>query len=216
MTNIVRHKSHFAKRIVVTNITNNIKLQFIKHMDKYINFVKLKVYDFQSNCFLNLKSIDFKFKKTVFSLKIKNNDTFNNLESKEKGYLVRSIRRYLINNEIMEYSDKYSKSLVDNINVFIGKKEDTLKTFNNIYTLNEISNQKNLINDLYSKPEKYLKIMFKFTKGQEMFFGDNNEYSLLRVFPLRNNIVPKYIKIDKEVIKETLIRPKLWKLYDFC
>ena len=173
---------------MVTNITNNIKLQFIKHMDKYINF--------------------------VFSLKIKNNDAFNNLESKEKGYLVRSIRRYLINNEIMEYSDKYSKSLVDNINVFIGKKEDTLKTFNNIYTLNEISNQKNIINDLYSKPEKYLKIMFKFTKEQEMFFGDNNEYSLLRVFPLRNNIVPKYIKIDKEVIKETLIRPKLWKLYD--
>ena len=56
--------------------------------------------------------------------------------------------------------------------------------------------------------------MFKFTKEQEMFFGDNNEYYLLKVFPLRNNIVPKYIKIDKEVIKETLIRPKLWSLYD--
>ena len=26
--------------------------------------------------------------------------------------------------------------------------------------------------------------------------------------------MPKYIKIDKEVIKETLIQPKLWKLYD--
>jgi hypothetical protein len=62
---------------MVTNITNNIKLQFIKHMDKYIDF--------------------------VFSSKIK-----NNLESKEKSYLVRCIRRCLIDNKIMEYSNKYS------------------------------------------------------------------------------------------------------------
>lgn len=116
--------------------------------------------------------------------------------------MVRSTRRHLIDNEKMKYSNSYTNNMIGYINKL-------LENFKNDKILKNI-NTDNFYYDLNNNPDKYLEIMYKFAKVQE----SQSAEKILKVFPLRSNIVPKYIKIDKEVIKEILIQPKLWSLYD--
>lgn len=163
--------------------SNNISMYYIKHIDLFIK------------TYINYNKL------------LCINDKF--LYSKDTNkYILRQVRNYILKDtkidKLLVNNSDINDKIKEKLNNFITNISNKLKEHKQLYS-NDILNNK-----LYN--------MIYFTKQIELLIEENKDNNkedikLYNVFCQRNNIVPKYIPIDSEIIKEFYIEPKLWKQY---
>jgi hypothetical protein len=147
---------------MLTNIENNIKLNFIAYVKRFVNSLFRKINnELIENADKNTKTkVRKELNKEIFQIK---EDLLNNtLESPKKYH---------------EWINKHK------INIFP-------KEFKNSYQF-----------DIQNNPQKYINGMIYMCVELE-----KNETKMFQFFPLRTQIIPKYIPIDTKTIIELFIK----------
>jgi hypothetical protein len=146
---------------MITNIENNIKLNFISYIKRFVNSSFRK---------LNNEIIDKAPKGTKTKLR------------KELYKDLYDIKQDIIDNTLLS-NNKY--------HAWINQHKNNIRP-------NDIVNS--LDYDITNNPQKYLKSMIYMCLELEKL-----EVKSFQFFPLRNNIIPKYISIDTKSIVELLV-----------
>jgi len=155
---------------IVTDINNNLYMRFPEYFNRYINvhFNKKEV----------LENIKFNFK----AKKERDREKYLILQKLKK------IKNVLLSNNLI-LTEEERKSIDDeDIELWIEKQK--LKIYKGVPF------EKCLKYDLKKYPQNYLRGMFYMIKKIENKNNKDKCEKLLNLFPLRSDIIPKYIKFD--------------------
>jgi hypothetical protein len=155
---------------ILTNIENNIKLNFFKYLKKFVNE----------------------------SFKEANNNILQNLKGKECIE-----KRKELNKELYELKE----DLINNTQLCNVKYYDWLNT--NRSKILPLQFTKSYEHDIELNPQKYIKYMIKMNKLLE-----DKKLKCFQFFPLRTDIVPKFIQIDTKSLVEIFVKKEKNKYLD--
>jgi hypothetical protein len=149
---------------IMTNIENNIKIHYIKYINRFVNS----------------------------SFKKEHNEILEQYNGKEQYTKRKELRKEL-------YDVK--KDLQENTLTSNEKYHKWIKRHRPNITPTTVNDKHTLQNDIECHPQKYLKNMIYMCIELE-----DKETKLFQFFPLRTDIIPKYIPIDTKSIIELLIK----------
>ena len=183
---------------IITMYENNIKLQYVEYVERYVNIVWKK------------KETIMKIKESAAIVATKSKELENKEEYKQKE-LVNEFCRQLrkIKNDILEITTEYKSDV---------KYHNWIKEIKKTITPNKDKYQKdNLYYDLQCNPQDYLSSMIRMMKEVEkdkvMIY---NVFPMIyNVFPMRNDIIMKSIKLDTTTLVHLLFTQKQGNKTDY-
>jgi hypothetical protein len=167
---------------IVTMYENNIKYHFFDYVERYVNVVWKKKFLIEKIKRLNV----------VWKKKSTTTTGSENRKSRIRN-LCNDLRK--IKNDLLSVGTEYKSKKF--YHEWISKQKELIlpyKTFE----------KNNVLYDLKCHPFKYLPCMIYMMKIVEQ-----DEQTMFNVFPMRNSIIPKYIRIDTDILKQLLNTKKL-------
>jgi hypothetical protein len=176
---------------IITMYENNIKLHYVEYIERYVNIVWKK------------KETILKIKESAAIAATKSEGLENKDEEKQKE-LVNEFCRQLrkIKTDILETSTEYKSDV---------KYHNWIKDIKKTITPNKEKYQKNnLYYDLQCDPLEYLPCMIRMMKEVE-----KDKVMIYNVFPMRNDIIMKSIKLDTTTLVHLLMTKKQGNKTDY-
>lgn len=165
---------------IITMYENNIKLHYVKYIERYVNVI-------------------WKKKETVTKIIEENKDD----EEKQKELIsnfCKELRK--IKSDILDISNEYKSDI---------KYHNWIKDIKKIITPNKANYQKDsLYYDLECNPQDYLPCMIRM-----MNYLEKEQVVIYNVFPMRNEIIIKNIKIDTTSLVHLLFTKKQGNKIDY-
>ena len=176
---------------IITMYENNIKLHYVEYIERYVNIVWKK------------KETIIKIKESAAIVATKSEGLENKDEEKQKE-LVNEFCRQLrkIKTDILEITTEYKSDV---------KYHNWIKEIKKTITPNKDKYQKDsLYYDLQCNPQHYLPCMIRMMKEVE-----KDKVMIYNVFPMRNDIIMKSIKLDTTTLVHLLFTQKQGNKTDY-
>jgi len=175
---------------IITMYENNIKLHYVEYIERYVNII-------------------WKKKDTINKIKEENKD-----EEKQKE-LVNEFCRQLrkIKTDILEITTEYKSDILEITTEYKSdvKYHNWIKEIKKTITPNKEKYQKDsLYYDLQCNPQDYLPCMIRMMKEVE-----KDKVMIYNVFPMRNDIIMKSIKLDTTTLVHLLFTQKQGNKTDY-
>ena len=176
---------------IITMYENNIKLHYVEYIERYVNIICKK------------KDTITKIKESAAIAATKSEGLENKDEEKQKELVNEFCRQLIkIKTDILETTNEYKSDV---------KYHNWIKEIKKTITPNKEKYMKDsLYYDLQCNPQDYLPCMIRMMKEVE-----KDKVMIYNVFPMRNDIIMKSIKLDTTTLVHLLMTKKQGNKTDY-